>query len=84
MATLTKTYKAQPAPLAVPRKASSSFRTPLPRRCMVVSVGLLLAGMGVVGLMVLQLLPVTFLTAFAGFTLTAAGGVCMLIFCGEI
>jgi hypothetical protein len=51
---------------------------------MVVSVGLLLAGMGVVGLMVLQLLPVTFLMAFAGFALTAAGGVCTLIFCGEI
>jgi len=84
MATLTKTYKSQLAPLSVPRKTSISFRSPLPRRCMVISVGLILAGMGVVGLMVLELLPVTFLVAFAGFALTAAGGICTLIFCGEI
>jgi hypothetical protein len=84
MATLTKMYKSQLAPLAVPRKTSISFRTSLPRRCMVISVGLILAGMGVVGLMVLELLPVTFLVAFSGFALTAAGGICTLIFCGEI
>jgi len=51
---------------------------------MVVSVGMILAGMGMVFLMVLELLPVTLLLALAGFALTAAGGVMALIFCGEI
>ncbi len=84
MATLAKTYKPQLAPLGMTRKASMSIRFPRLRRCMVISVGLILAGMGVVGSMVLELLPVTFFTAFVGFGLTAVGGVCTLIFCGEI
>ncbi len=84
MATLIKSYKPQLAPLSLTGKKNLSIDIRLPRRCMVISVGLILAGMGVVGLMLLELLPLTLFTAFVGFALAAVGGVCALIFCGEI
>jgi hypothetical protein len=65
-------------------KSERRVRRSSARPCMVVSVGLVLAGMGVVVLMVLGFLPLTFLMAFLGFALTAVGGVMALIFCGEI
>lgn len=85
MAVLTQKYKVQ---LARYDAAATNGRVRVkrsgPRPCMVVSVGMILAGMGMVFLMVLELLPVTLLLALAGFALTAAGGVMALIFCGEI
>jgi hypothetical protein len=54
-----------------------------PRPCMVVSVGLILAGLSIPFLMLLGLLPLSFVLAFLGFALTAAGGIMALIFCGE-
>jgi hypothetical protein len=56
----------------------------IPRRCMVVSVGLFLAGLGVPALMFFGLLPVNLLTAAIGLALTALGGVLSLTMCGEI
>jgi hypothetical protein len=56
----------------------------LPRRCMVISVGLLLAGLGMPILMIVHLLQPSFLLGLAGLALAASGGVLALIFCGEI
>jgi hypothetical protein len=56
----------------------------MPRRCMVVSVGMILAGLGIPALMVFKLLPVSLLLGFAGFALVAVGGVLALVYCGEI
>ena len=55
-----------------------------PRRCMVASVGAILAGLSVPALMLLHLLPTTFLLAFVGIALAESGGVSALIFCGEL
>jgi hypothetical protein len=51
---------------------------------MVISVGLILAGLSIPVLMVIHLLPATFFLGFVGFALAATGGVMALIFCGEI
>ena len=56
----------------------------LPRRCMLVSVGLVLAGLGIPLLIVLQLLPASLLLGFMGFALSSIGGVLALVFCGEM
>ena len=56
----------------------------LPRRCMLVSVGLVLAGLGIPLLMVLQLLPASLLLGLVGFGMTVIGGVLALVFCGEL
>lgn len=55
-----------------------------PRRCMVVSVGLIFCGLGIPLLMAIGLLPITLLLGLVGLVLTAAGGLMALIFCGEI
>lgn len=60
-----------------------TFSRPI-RPCMLLSVGMIIAGMGFVFLMVLGIMPVNFLTAFLGFALTASGGTMSLIFCGDI
>ena len=56
----------------------------MPRRCMVVSVGLIFAGMSIPMLMLVLALPLSLLLGFLGFALAATGGVLSLIFCGEI
>jgi hypothetical protein len=84
MATLTQTYKPNLARMAWVKKRDEFIEKLIPRRCMVVSVGLILAGLGIPMLMVIQWLPVTFLLGFVGFALTATGGVLALVFCGEI
>lgn len=55
-----------------------------PRRCMVGSVALILAGMVLAGLMACKLLPVTLLLGFAGIGLVAAGGALVLFYCGAL
>lgn len=56
----------------------------MPRPCMMVSTGLILAGSSIPMLIAMQLLTCTVLVGFAGFALVAVGGVMALIFCGEI
>ena len=84
MATLIQVYKPGLAQELVSIKEAKPVKRNPPRTCMVISVGLILAGMGAVVLMALELLPVTFLIALAGLVMTATGGVMTLIFCGEI
>jgi hypothetical protein len=84
MATLSEAY-----PTAFTRRAFFNKRDELieklmPRRCMVVSVGLIFAGMSIPMLMLVLALPLSLLLGFLGFALAATGGVLSLIFCGEI
>ena len=84
MTTLTQTYR--PTVMRVPLSArlDRAIEQLIPRRCMIVSVGLLLAGMGIPLLMAMGMLPVNLLTAAIGLALTALGGVLSLTMCGEI
>jgi hypothetical protein len=84
MARLTQTYKSNLALIALIKKRDEFIEKLIPRRCMVVSVGLILAGLSIPMLMLLQFLPATFLLGFVGFALTATGGVLALTLCGEI
>lgn len=84
MATLTHSYKPNTARIAFVKKRDEIIENLVPRRCMVVSAGLILAGLGIPLLMVVQLLPVNFLLGFAGFALAATGGVLAFVFCGEV
>jgi hypothetical protein len=56
----------------------------IPRRCMAVSAGLIVAGLGFPLLMAIGILPATFLFSFAGFVLAALGGTLALVLCGEV
>jgi hypothetical protein len=84
MATLTQTYSPGLDRLIVARKRESFIDRLIPRRCMIVSTGLILAGLGIPALMVLQLLPCTFLIGLAGFLLAVMGTFMVLFFCGEV
>ena len=84
MATLTQTFRPKVFRISLIKRWDNFIEQLLPRRCMLVSVGLILAGFGIPMLMAVELLPVTWLFAFLGFALAATGGVMTLIFCGEI
>jgi hypothetical protein len=55
-----------------------------PRRCMVVSTGVLLSGLGIPLLMAIGVLPMSLLLGLFGLFLMGLGGVMLLIFYGEI
>lgn len=84
MTTLTQNYRSNTIRIAFVRKWDIFLEKLMPRRCMVVSVGMILAGLGIPALMVFKLLPVSLLLGFAGFALVAVGGVLALVYCGEI
>jgi hypothetical protein len=84
MATLTKTYQQRTQRVALTWKWDEFIEKHIPRRCMLVSVGLILAGMSIPALMLIHLLPVTFFLGFVGFALAATGGIMALTYCGEI
>ena len=84
MATLTNSYKPNLYRITFAKKRDELIEKLIPRRCMVVSVSLILAGLGIPALMTLGLLPVNLLLGFVAFALAASGSVLALIFCGEI
>jgi hypothetical protein len=84
MATLTHPYKHVPMRTAFIKKRDAFIEKHTPRPCMLVSAGLILAGLSIPLLMVIQVLQPGWLLGLLGFGLTASGGVLMLIFCGEI
>ncbi|RPH62873.1 MAG: hypothetical protein EHM81_01315 [Chloroflexi bacterium] len=84
MATLTHSYKPHLFRIAFANKFEDVIEKLIPRRCMIVSVSLILAGLGIPALMALGLLPVNWLLGFMAFALTATGSVSSLILCGEI
>lgn len=84
MAALTHPYKPHLFRITFARKRDEFMEKLLPRRCMIISVGLILAGLGIPALMALGLLPVNLPLCFVAFALAATGGVLTLIRCGEI
>lgn len=85
MATLAYTYHPpHTLRLTIARKVDQTIEALLPRRCMLVSGGLFLVGVGIPFLMAIGLLPVNFLLGLIGFAATATGGVLALTLCGEI
>jgi hypothetical protein len=83
MAVRTHPYKIYTVPVQLVKQRVERVELPKPRRCMVVSVGMILAGLSIPLLMAIELLPVTLFLGFVGFALAAAGGLLALIFCGE-
>ena len=84
MATLTYSYKPSLAHIVFVKTGGKLFEIYKPRRCMLVSMGSILAGLGIPLLMTLELLPVTLLLGFVGLALTATGSLLVLVYCGEI
>jgi type IV secretory pathway TrbL component len=84
MTTLAQPYSSVMVQIRLGRKIDDAIEKLIPRRCMVISVGLFLAGLSVPALMVFGLLTVNLLTAAIGLALTALGGVLSLTLCGEI
>ncbi len=79
-----KTYKIKKLRFAWIKKRDEIIERLTPRPCMIVSMGLILTGLGIPALMMLGILPVSLLLGFVGFILAASGGVLLLFFCGEI
>jgi len=84
MTTLTNDFKPTLIRIAITKDFDKLFEKLIPPPRMVVSVGLILAGMVIPLLMAVQLLQLSFLLGFVGFCLVSTGGVLTLIFCGEI
>jgi len=84
MATLTQIYKPRLARIVVTNKLDDLIQILKPRRCMLVSGVLILAGLCIPLLMALELLPVTLLTGFITLALVATGSLLALLYCGEI
>lgn len=52
----------------------------LPRRCMLISIGLVIAGLGIPFLMALELIPITFFLGFLGLAFTSVGSILILYY----
>ena len=84
MATITENYKPNTLRIIFVRKRDDLIERLMPRRRMVISVGMILAGIGIPAMMAFKLLPVSLFLGFVGLALVAVGGVLALVFCGEI
>lgn len=84
MAAVTQNYKPNVMRIVFTKKRDALIERLMPRRCMVVSVGMIFAGIGIPALMAVKLLPVSLLLGFMGFALVAVGGVLALVYCGEL
>jgi hypothetical protein len=84
MAMLTQTHKLNLLRIALIKQRDEIIEKLIPRRCMVVAVSLILAGLSMPLLMTIELLPVNLLLSFIGFALTVTGGALTLIFYGEL
>jgi len=84
MATITQNYKPNLMYVIFVQKRDDLIEKLTPRRHMVISVGMILAGIGIPALMIFKLLPASLLLGFAGVALIAVGGVLALVCCGEI
>lgn len=84
MAKLSKSLKPELIPIILHRKINEMMANNLPRRCILISMSLCLAGICIPFLMTLHLLPVTLLINFVGYMLALFGGVMLLILYGDI
>jgi hypothetical protein len=84
MALLTKVYRINPARIAFIPKLHDFIEKLIPHPCVVVLVGLILAGSSIPLLMAVQLLPISLVLGFIGFTLVIIGDVMALLIYGEL
>jgi len=84
MAAVTQDYKPNVMRIMFVKKRDALIERLMPRRCMVVSVGMIFAGIGIPALMAFKLLPASLFLGFAGLALAAVGGVLALVYCGEL
>jgi hypothetical protein len=84
MATLTQIYKPKLVRIVVTNKLADLIHILKPRRCMLVSVVLILTGLCIPLLMALELLPVTLLIGFVALAMIATGSLLVLLYCGEL
>ena len=84
MVTLTQIYKPRPARVALTNKLDALIQILKPRRCTLLSMVLILAGLCAPMLMALELLPVTLFIGFFALALIATGSLLLLFYCGEI
>jgi len=84
MATITQNYKPNALRITLVHKRDDLIEKLTPRRHMVVSVGMIVAGIALPALMAFKLLPASLLLGFVGLALVAVGGVLTLVYSGEI
>ena len=84
MATHTQAFKPALVRIDFIKNRDEFIEKIIPRRCMVVPVGLILAGMSLPMLMIVKFLQVSLLLGFVTIALVAVGGVMALFYCGEI
>jgi len=84
MSAITHNYRLNVLRVIFAKKRDALIDRLVPRRSMVISVGMIVAGIGIPTLMLFQLLPASLLLGFTGVALIAVGGVLTLFYCGEI
>jgi hypothetical protein len=84
MATLTRVRRANGRRIVVVERRRRTIMKWMPRRCMLISIGLILAGLAVPLLMAIHLLPITLLLGFVTLVLLGTGGILSVIRCGDI
>lgn len=84
MATLTQSYRPTTVRIVFARKLDNFLEGLMPRRSMVISGGMIFAGLGIPALMVFKFLPLSMFLGFLGLALIAAGGILALVCYGEI
>lgn len=84
MATLAQVSLPKLARIAFRKKRDNFLENLAPRFCMVISSGMILAGMGIPALILIQILPASLLLCYAGLALVAFGGIMWLCFYGDL
>ncbi len=84
MATLAQASLPKLARIALRKKRDNFLENLAPRFCMVISAGMILAGLGIPALIMIQILPASLLLCFASLTLAAFGGIMWLTFYGDL
>lgn len=84
MATLIYTYRTKQIRIPLIHRIGARLAGLIPRRCMVITVGLLLLGLSIPLLMAIGLIPLTLWAFFISLSLMGIGGTLALIYCGEI
>jgi hypothetical protein len=84
MATLSQIFTPNITRTRFIKKRDKLIEKLIPRPCMVISVGLILAGLSIPIFMIFEVIQPNLLLCFLGLGFIAVGGVMALIFCGEI
>jgi hypothetical protein len=84
MATLTRVRRANGRRSVLIEPRGRTITKWMPRRCMLISTGLVLAGLAIPLLMAIHLLPITLLLGFVTLILLGTGGILAVIRCGDV